>query len=1084
MKLTLVFILLCCLHVSARVFSQTTITLKLQTTDLKKALAIIERKSDYRFLYNDASIPAGIKVDVNANKTPVTVVLDEILADKALSYKILDNNLIVITAKNVLILETSVNGKITSSTGEVLQGVSIKIKGSNLGTQSDAMGNFDITVPDNAILIISYVGYETIETPVNGRTTINVSLLPSTKVLDQVVVVGYGTQRRRDVTGATATVKGAELSKQPVTNAAQALQGKVAGVQIVSSGQPGTSPQILIRGTNTALAGAAVLFVVDGVLTDDISNINTADIVNMDILKDASATAIYGSRGANGVIIITTKKGVTGKPKVSYNANVGIRQAADLVTMANGTEYANYASSASGLPISAGAISTDWYKTILRTAVEQNHNVSLSGGTDNATYFLSVGYLVDQGIVIDNLFKRFTIRSNNDFKITNKIKVGTQVSYSNGNDQRVNLGTAYNDAYRAAPIIPGKVNGKYGNTSSYQNVGNPILDIENNKNPVINNRIQGAAYIEYKPVQWLSFRSSVGGDLINDNNKTYNYKFLNDTTSFLTFGGNQRNPNSNLSITSSKTFRWVWDNTVTFSKRIDRHTITVLAGTTAEKYTNEYIQASVKDVPADPNLWYIGTGNANTAQNSGSGDKWARNAYIGRINYSYNDRYLFTGTIRADGSSRFPSQNRWGYFPSLGVGWIISKEDFMQNQKIFDNLKLRGSWGRVGNDNIPSDAFVVTVSPNLAYPFTGATATPGSAITRIKDPNIKWETTSEADIALEFSSFKNRLTGEINYYDKKVNDALIFVKIPAVAGDQTGQVLTNAASIQNKGVEISLNWTDKINNNISYHIGGNITLNRNNVIGLNGGQPIFDGGVSQSNTTKTDNGHAVGSFYVLKMIGIFQSDAEVTNYKNPDGTQIQPGAHAGDIKYEKAPVPGKNPTGAIDPVNDLQFVGSYQPKAYYGINLGISYKNFDLSVDGYGNAGNQVYNGKKAFRRSDGNVDNIERYQAYDRWTLSNQSQTEPAANKGLLPNSTYFLESGSFIRINNMTLGYALPAHLLEKIKISNLRVFLTSQNLYTYKKYSGFTAELPGSPTASGIELNAYPTTRTFAFGVNVGF
>jgi TonB-linked SusC/RagA family outer membrane protein len=1085
MKLTTALILFTCFQVSAKVFSQTRITLKLQSIELKKALAVIERKSSYRFLFNDETVQNGIKVDVNAVDTPVTDLLNQLFANRPLSYKVLENNLIVITAKNVTVQDAKVNGTITSSTGEALQGVSIKLKGSNLGTQSDAAGNFNITVPDNAVLIVSYVGYETVEVPVNGRATINFSLVTSTRVLDQVVVVGYGSQRKRDVTGATATVKGTELAKQPVTNAAQALQGKVAGVQIVSSGQPGTSPQILIRGTNTALAGAAVLFVVDGVLTDDISNINTADIINVDILKDASATAIYGSRGANGVMIITTKKGVAGKPKINYNANVGIRQAANLVKMANAAEYANYASSASGLAIVAGSTSTDWYGQILRTAVEQNHSVSLSGGSDNATYFLSAGYLVDQGIVIDNVFKRFTIRSNNDFKISSKIKVGTQVSFSNGNDQRVNLGTAYNDAYRAAPIIPGKVNGKYGNTSSYQNVGNPVLDIEDNKNPVVNNRIQGAGYIEYKPVQWLTFRSSIGGDLINENDKVYDYAFNNDTTTFLTFGGNQRNPNSILSVTSSKTFRWVWDNTVTFSKRIDKHYLTVLAGTTAEKYTNEFLQGTVKNVPADPNLWYLNTGNANTAQNSGSGDKWARNAYIGRVNYSYYDRYLFTGTIRADGSSRFPTQNRWGYFPSVGIGWIVTKEDFMKTQKIFDNLKARASWGKVGNDNIPSDAFVVTVSPNLAYPFAGGTATPGSAITRIKDPNIKWETTTETDVALEFGSLQNRLTGEVNYYNKKVKDALIFVKIPAVAGDVTGQVLTNAASIQNSGLEISLTWSDKINKNISYHIGGNVTLNRNNVIGLNGGQPIYDGGVSQSNVTKTDNGHAVGSFYVLKMIGVFQSDAEVDNYKNPDGTQIQPGAHAGDIKYAKAPVgPGKSPTGAIDPVNDLQFVGSYQPKAYYGINLGITYKNFDLSVDGYGNAGNQVYNGKKAFRRSDGNVDNVESYQAYDRWTLSNHSQTEPAANKGLLPNSTYFLESGSFIRINNATLGYTLPAGVLQKIKIASLRIFLTSQNLYTYKKYSGFTAELPGTPTASGIELNAYPTTRTFAFGLNVGF
>ncbi|HEV3251027.1 MAG TPA: TonB-dependent receptor, partial [Puia sp.] len=334
-------------------------------------------------------------------------------------------------------------------------------------------------------------------------------------------------------------------------------------------------------------------------------------------------------------------------------------------------------------------------------------------------------------------------------------------------------------------------------------------------------------------------------------------------------------------------------------------------------------------------------------------------------------------------------------------------------------------------------------------------------------------------------SLANRLTGEINYYDKKTSDALIWVKIPAVAGDETGQVLTNAASIQNKGIELSLNWNDRLSQAVSYHIGGNITLNKNKVVGLNGGQPIYDGGVSQSNTTKTDNGQPVGSFYVLKMVGVFQSDAEVAGYKNPDGTLIQPSAHAGDLKYQKAPLPaGKNPTGPIDPINDLQFVGSYQPKAYYGINLGLNYKNFDLSIDGYGNAGNQVYNGKKAFRRSDGGVDNVESYQAYARWTVSNHSQSEPAANKGLLPNSTYFLESGSFIRINNLTIGYTLPANLLKRAKISSLRVFVTSQNLYTYKKFSGFTPELPGTPTASGIELNAYPTTKTYALGLNVGF
>jgi TonB-linked SusC/RagA family outer membrane protein len=1089
MKLTFLLLTLAMLQVSANVNGQAKVSLQSNQEEIARVLANIEKQSNYRFLYNNALKAMRQKISINVHDLEIKEALNTVFAGTDLTYKMLDNNLIVVLSTIAALQDIQITGRITGENGEPLSGVSIALVGSNRGTATDNNGQFTITVPQDGTLRISYVGYQNQEVKVNNNSLINIQLKASAIQMDQVVVVGYGSQRKSDVTGATATVKGSELAKQPVLTATQALQGKAAGVQIISNGQPGTSPQIFIRGTSTALGGTAVLYVVDGVLTDDISNINTADIVTMNILKDASATAIYGSRGANGVIIITTKRGVAGKPKISYDGNAGIRQAAFLVKMANAAEYANYASSASGLNIVAGTTSTDWYGQILRTAFEQNHNVSLSGGDEKATYFLSAGYFSDQGIVIDNVYKRFVIRSNSDFKISSKVRMGMDVSFSNGHDDRVDISAAYNDAYRAAPIIPSKINGKYGNVSSYQNVGNPLLDIESKKNPVINNRLEGAAYLEIKPIQSLTFRSSLGGDLQNINNTTYTYQFKNDTNTFITLGGNQQNVQSNLNVEYTKLFRYVWDNTITFNQRFDKHNLTVLVGTTAEQVTSTDFSASKKNVPGDPDLWYLSEGDANTSQIAADLSKifkYTRNAYLGRINYSYNDRYLLTATIRADATSRFPPQNRWGYFPSVGLGWIITKESFMESQTIFDNLKLRGSWGKVGNDNIPADAFTVTTTPNLNYPFAGGTATPGSAITRIRDPNLKWENTTETDVAIEFSSLHNRLSGEVNYYNKLVDNALINVQIPGVAGDITGTVLTNAASIKNTGVEVSLNWADKLTNKISYHIGGNVTFNKNEVVGLNGGQPISDGDVSQSDVTRTDNGHPVGSFYVLKMIGVFQSDAEVANYKNPDGTQIQPGAHAGDLKYQKAPLPGgKSPTGAIDPIKDLQFVGSYQPVAYYGINLGIGYEHFDLSIDGYGNAGNQVYNGKKAFRRSDGGVDNIESYQAYARWTASNHSETEPAANKGLLPNSTYFLESGSFIRINNLTLGYTLASAILQKLRISSIRIYATSQNLFTYKKYSGFTPELPGSsPTNGGIELDAYPTTRTYAMGLNVGF
>jgi TonB-linked SusC/RagA family outer membrane protein len=972
-----------------------------------------------------------------------------------------------------------ITGRVTdgaSPTG--LPGVTVQVKGTTTGTVTDGTGAFTIQADENATLVFSSIGYQGIEIPVNGRTVINVPLQEDTKSLNEVVVVGYGTQRKSDVTGATVTVKGEELVKQPVLTATQALQGKAAGVQIISSGQPGTSPVIRIRGTSTALAGTAALFVVDGVLTDDISNINTADITNIDVLKDASATAIYGARGANGVIIITTKRGTVGKMTVSYSGNAGFRLPTSLVQMANATEYANYISAATGNIVNPGTTSTDWYGQILRNGFQQNHGLSINGGTDKSTYFLSAGYFTDQGIVIDNVYKRFTIRANNDFTFNKIVKAGISASYSNGNNQIANLGAAYNDAYRAAPTIQSVAGGKYGNTSVYQNVGNPILDIKNNNNNLIDNRLLGSAYLDIKPVEWLTLRSEMGGDWINQNGRVYNYQFNNDTTTFINPGGNQRNPNSNLNFENTRTFHWTWNNLATFNKKFDKHALTLLIGTTAEEYSQVKFSAYRKDVPATPSLWYIGTGNANTSTNDGTGDKYTRNSYISRINYNFDDKYLFTATLRADGSSRFPTQNRWGYFPSVGAGWLITNESFMQTQRIFDVLKLRASWGRVGNDRIPSDSYTVTVQPNLAYPFGGGVATPGSAITQIKDPNLKWETTEEADLGVEFSALNGRLTGEINYYNKKARDLLINVKVPSVTGDADGVVLTNAASIQNQGLEVTLNWRGKITNDLSYRVGGNATLNQNKVIGLNGGQPILDGGVgaNQQYTTRTDNGQPVGSFYVLQVLGVFQTADEVANYKSTVGQVIQPSANAGDFKYQDT-----NGDGKIDD-NDRVFAGSYQPKAYFGLNAGLTWKDLDFSIDFYGNVGNQVYNGKRGFRQQA--LDNVEKTVAYGRWTPGSGRQTEPAANSGNLPPSTYFVESGNFARINNVTLGYKVPTKLLEKVRVSNVRVFVTAQNILTMKKYSGFTAELPGDPTKQGIELNAYPTTQTYALGLNVGF
>lgn len=984
-----------------------------------------------------------------------------------------------------------ITGRVVSAEDQQpIPGVNVVVKGTSVGTVTDLNGIFSLNIGNADELVFSFIGYVTQTVSIGEQTKLEIRLLEDTRTLEELVVVGYGVQKKSDITGSTATVKGDELLKQPVLTATQAMQGKIAGVQIISSGQPGTSPQIRVRGVGTALAGTTSLFVVDGILTDDISNINTADIVEMNILKDASSAAIYGSRGANGVVIITTKKGSVGALKINYNNNIGFRQAANLVEMANAAEYSNYVQAATGGTPPASSYNTNWYNSILRTALQQTHNVSLSGGSDKATYLFNVGYLLDEGIVLNNDFERLTLRFNSDYKISEKLKFGFQSSFGNSINENAfsnldidafgNIGAVYNNAYRAAPIIPDIVDGKYGNTSGYQNVGNPLLDINNNSIRVNENRLQGSSFLEYKPVEWLTLRTSLGADWRNSLNRAYYYQFDADENTFIIAGGNQLRPLSGLNVKQSQAFRWVWDNTAVVTKKIGEHDITFLAGITAEQYNLHWFAANRSDVPADRDLWYIGVGDANTSQNNGGGDAWARNSYLARLNYSFREKYLFTGTLRSDGSSRLPEENRWQQFPSFGIGWVASREGFMQNQNLFDLLKLRASYGIVGNDQIPTDAFTQTVALNKPYSFNGSVnpATLGVQINQIIDPNINWEITKEYDFAIEFGLFQSKLTGEINYYNKKVENALINVPIPRTVGDANGVILTNAASIQNQGVEILLNWKKQVNESLSYTVGGNVTFNDNKVVALNGGRAIRGGGIgaAQGFTTLSENGYPVGSFFVLQTDGVFNSGAEVNAYVNSDGQLLQPTAKPGDFRYKDA-----NNDGVIDDL-DRVFSGSYQPVAYLGLNGSVNFKSWDFSIDLYSNVGNEVYNGKRAVRVE--GKDNVEKSVVYDRWTSGGKSQTNPGANTGNQLASDYFVESGSFLRINNLTVGYTFKNSLLKKLKVSSARAFVTSQNLLTFQKFSGFTPELPGDPTNSGIELSAYPTTRTFAAGINVGF
>jgi TonB-dependent starch-binding outer membrane protein SusC len=1086
MKLTLLLVLAGTLQVSAHVNGQDKISLKLDNTEISNVLNAIEKQGIYRFLYNSRLESISQKVDIDANGMGIKELLNKVFNGTNLIYKMLDNNLIVILSNTVSFQDIRITGKVTGENGEALPGVSIGLKGTTNGTTTDNNGSFSLTVPENGTLTVSYIGYQSREIAVNSQSVFNIKLTQSEKPLDQVIVVGYGTQRKIDVTGSVAHVKGDELAKQPVLTATQALQGKVAGVQIISSGQPGSMPQVIIRGTGSILAGANPLYIVDGIWTSDITNINTSDILSVDILKDASACSIYGVRGANGVILITTKQG-TGKMKVVYSANVGMQQAAYVVPMANAKQYIAYQEAATGLPTSPSGYSTNWYNQILRNAFYQNHNISVSGAGTQDKYALSVGYQTNNGIIIFNNYNRYTFRFNNEFTPASFLKIGTTASFANQTAQNVPTAIITEDAYRAAPLVPAMLNGKFGNTSQYQNVGNPILDAQNTNDLSHDNRLQGNAYIEIKPVKSFSIRSTFNNEVDFYDDRQYTYQHPNDTTFFDVNGGTQGATFSTLAIKNTKYYHWVWSNTINYSKEFGRSKINVLAGTEAQKYYSVENDASRLDVPPVPSEWYLQNGNANFQYNNSSVSEYTTNSYLGRIFYSFDDKYQFTGNFRADGSSVFAPQNRWGYFPGLSAGWVVSRENFMQSQKVFQYLKLKGSWGELGNSNIADDASVNTALGNIPYFFNSGNSggtlgvTNGAIIAQVKDINIKWEITKESDIGLEYSILNGKLAGEIDVYNKEVTNALIYVEVPGTFGSQNstistiaaGDIATNAATIDNKGLEFSANWHDNISKVLSYYIRGNVSFNRNRVVSLNGGLPYFDGNINGYFTTETKAGYPIGSFFMRQVLGVFQTQAQVTNYVDKSGTELQPGASPGDLIYKY------NPNGQLD----TAYAGSYQPKAYLGLSLGTNYRNFDLSIDLYGNIGNQVYNGKQQARVD--TKDNVEQYIATSFWTPQNHSETQPAPNSGNLPASTYFLASGSFARINNITLGYNLPARALNYQKvISSCRIFANAQNPVTLKKYKGFSSELPGTdPTNAGIELGTYPTTRTFAFGIVLG-
>lgn len=983
---------------------------------------------------------------------------------------------------NAFAQNITITGVVTDAADRsAIPAVSIQVKGTTSGTQTDASGRYSINAPSNSTLVFTYIGYTTREVPVNNQTSVNIALQSDVQNLEQVVVVGYGTQRKIDVTGSVSTVKGEDITKQASVNPVSSLQGRVAGVNITNNGAPGSSPQITIRGTGTIYGNTGVLYVVDGVWYDDINFLNPADIANISILKDASSQSIYGIRAANGVVLVTTNRGKRGDATVNYNGYVGIQSVTNAVDMTNATEYATAVNELYGLlnqePLFANTnlgVGTNWRDVILRDAMVTNHQISVNGGGEKSTYNLSLGYLNQDGNVENNNYKRYTARLSSDFQIFEPLKVGYNVTGSSSASKDA-PGSIFRGLYAASPVVPVfNADGSYGDPNSF-NLGNgsnmnpqATLDFYNQR--TARYKVTGNVFAELKFLKDFTFKTSFGGDFGQDEVRSYTPKYFATTAQNATI--------SVLGVNRVETRNWIIENTLSYDKKIEDHNFTVLLGQTAQRFKSYSLNASAQNVPfnSDADL-YLSLGDAASRVINDSGSLNTAASYFGRVNYSFANKYLLNASLRADGASQFfGGDDMWGYFPSIGAGWVITNEEFMKDQKIFTNLKLRGSWGKVGNAGVPINPTTQLVSQGAGLiAFFGGLPYTGAGITTLVPPAIFWERSAGTDIGLEMGFMKNRLNVELDYYNKTTEQAIFDIPIFGSLGTSNSRLIGNQADFRNRGFEFSATWSDKTAGDLTYSISANLGINNNKVLNVTtGNNPIYAGGtglVSGALATRTVAGRPIGEFFGYQVAGIFQSNEEAA-------ASPQAGTTAGDFKYVD-----QNGDGLIDG-RDRISLGNPNPKYNYGVNTNFAYRNFDLTIDVQGVAGVDIYNANLGYRFGN---ENFTKEFFDNRWTGPGSTNTYPSAKIGgatnYLPND-FYVESGAYVRLRNVQLGYSLPTELVNKWKMRKFRVFANAQNALNFFGYRGFSPEVGGSPTNAGIDANVYPLFATYNVGVNVTF
>ncbi len=1106
MKLTFILLVACFMQVSASVYSQSTkLNLNVKNERVEDVLREIEAKSDFRFFYQREQVNVERKVNFKVTEESVEQILQRLFDNQNVTFDVREDNLILIKTANSIEYGSStsaseelkfqqqkITGKVTDSQGQPLPGVTVLVKGTSNGTVTNIDGNYVLNgVSDEIALTFSFVGMKTVEVPLAGKTVVNVTMEDETIGIDEVVAIGYGTVKKSDLTGAVAKVTSEDLTLGgTVSNAAQALQGRTSGVQVIQNSKaPGGSISVRVRGANSISSSNDPLYVVDGFPTSNGTDINPNDIESMEILKDASATAIYGARGANGVILITTKRGKKGENQISYSGHVGAQKVVNPFHMLNGKDYMNLANALykeiEGQENQEYAVytqsqlqsdvNTNWIDETSRLGIVQDHNIQFKGGSDKTQVLSSLGYFKQNGVLKNTDFERLSGRVNIDQRVNDFIKVGSSImaQRENSNFQKyagniLNENILYSVLTYDPTVEPYNADGSYGATPG--GIGdNPLANLLERNNDMVSDKFNGTANLEITPIEGLVAKVRGGAETVHNFKGTYLPRSTYQ-------GGIDDGVASTYDYASTHA---LMDAFVNYSKDIaEVHSFNVMGGYSYEKSSSESRSMKAKGFSTDLYGYNnMGAASTITDYDSYKGENLLI-SYFGRVNYSFKNKYLLTFTIRRDGSSRFGEDSQWGTFPSGSFAWRMSDEPFIKDLGLFSSLKFRAGYGKTGNDQIGNYARYALVS-NVHVTFDGTDNTSGTHLnpTTPDNPSLKWETTSQYNAGLDMGFLSNRITATADVYYKKTTDLLVNKTMPSYSGFYSGQ--SNVGSIENKGIEFEID-SKNTTGQIKWDTRFNIAFNKNEVLDIDGTDIYITsarpyGEVSPEAYAVIREGEALGSLFGYVYEGVIQ---EGETYKP------QPNAKPGDPKFKDV-----SGDGEITP-DDRTIIGSASPDFIFGLTNNFSYKNFDLSVFIHGSVGNDLMN------MTDINLEWKHTSDALNRWTTDNTTTDVP--RNGFYYSeyggyfNTHFIENASFVRLKNVTLGYTIPAKLKF---MQSCRVYASAENLFTLTKYSGWDPEVDtkayendgSGQTANagaGLDFNSYPSMRTFTFGIDITF